>query len=273
MNAQDRSPSIVYRSRDMTSPVQHSVAGGEVAVYSNRCPDKPTGNEDASAIVFLDAKSCVLIVADGMGGHSAGEIASRTAVREMVLAVSEARDAGAIARVGIINGFERANQAVQALGSGSGTTLAVVEIAGDEARPYHAGDSVILVVGARGKIKLETTSHSPVGFGVAAGLLDSDEAMEHEERHVVLNAIGSPGMRIEIGSAIKLAPRDSVLLASDGLTDNVTLAEAVEIIRKGKLLHSTNRLTDLASNRMLAPGENPSKPDDLTVLLFRGGAR
>src|SRR5690606_19099296 len=133
-----------------------------------------------------------LIVADGMGGHSAGEVASLTAVREMILAINEAFDQQAMLRVGIINGFERANEAVQAMGSGSGTTLAVVEISNEEARPYHAGDSVVLVVGSRGKIKLETVSHSPVGFGLAAGFLNSAQAMEHAERHVILNAIGTP---------------------------------------------------------------------------------
>ncbi|QDV69150.1 Serine/threonine phosphatase stp [Rosistilla carotiformis] len=263
-------PSIIYRDRRMNRAAVHLAAGGEAAVFTSRSPNKETPNEDVAAIVPCDGDTCVLIVADGMGGHSAGEVASLMAVREMVLAINEALRQQFMLRIGIINGFERANEAVQAMGIGSGTTLAVVEITKDEVRPYHAGDSVVLVVGSRGKIKLETTSHSPVGFGLAAGFLNSKEAMEHAERHVILNAVGSASMRIEIGSAIRLAARDTVLLASDGLTDNVTIQEAIDRIRSGKIEESVNELTSLAVQRMGSPGEGrPSKPDDLTVLLFR----
>lgn len=254
----------------MNQPVLHRAAGGEAAVFTSRSPSKTTPNEDVAAIVPCNNDSCVLIVADGMGGHLAGEVASLIAVRQMILAVNESQRDNTLLRSGIINGFERANEAVQAMGTGSGTTLAVVEISKNEVRPYHAGDSVVLVVGSRGKIKLETTSHSPVGFGLAAGLLNSSEAMEHAERHMILNAIGSPAMRIEIGSAIRLAARDTVLLASDGLTDNVTFDEAIVRIRKGKLCQCAHEITELAAQRMANPVDGrPSKPDDLTVLLFR----
>lgn len=265
----NRSPSILYRNRDMTVAAAHRVPCGEVAAFSSRCPGKESANEDAAAVIPVNASSCVLVVADGMGGHSAGEVASAIAVREMVRAIDESASSDQILRIGIINGFERANAEIQSLGLGSGTTLAVVEISGDEARTYHAGDSVVLVIGSRGKVKLETTSHSPVGFGVAAGLLDSAEAMEHEERHVILNAVGSASMRIEIGSAIGLSPRDIVMVASDGLTDNVTLDEAVDLVRTGPLEDSLVELASLARKRMTAIDEGPSKPDDLTVLLFR----
>ncbi|QDS88805.1 Putative protein phosphatase 2C-type [Rosistilla ulvae] len=270
LNSGDQGPSIIYRNRQMTRSVVHATAGGEAAVFSTRCPDKTTPNEDVAAIIPCGKDSSVLIVADGMGGHSAGEVASALAVREMVLAINEALQQKSMLRIGIINGFERANLAVQAMGTGSGTTLAVVEISKREVRPYHAGDSIALVVGSRGKIKLETTSHSPVGFGLAAGLLNSSEAMEHAERHVILNAIGSPSMRIEIGSPIRLAARDSVMLASDGLTDNVTVQEAIARIRKGSIGDCANELTQLATDRMAHPDQGrPCKPDDLTVLLFR----
>ncbi|QDV12324.1 Serine/threonine phosphatase stp [Rosistilla oblonga] len=270
LNSGNPGPAVIYCNRRMTASVAHAIGGGESAVFSSRSPCKETPNEDVAAIVPCDENSCVLIVADGMGGHSAGEVASLTAVREMIRAVNEALQQKQMLRIGIINGFERANDAVQAMGTGSGTTLAVVEISQNEVRPYHAGDSVVLVVGSRGKIKLETTSHSPVGFGLAAGLLDSSEAMDHAERHVILNAVGSPSMRIEIGSAIRLAARDTVMLASDGLTDNVTTQEAIRRIRKGKICDCANELTELATQRMWNPGEGrPSKPDDLTVLLFR----
>ena len=98
-----------------------------------------------------------------------------------------------------------------------GTTLAAVEISGVSARPYHIGDSSILITGQKGKLKLNTVAHSPVGFAVEAGLLDVDEALHHAERHLVSNVLGLENMRIELGSPVDLAPRDSLVIASDGL--------------------------------------------------------
>ena len=95
------------------------------------------------------------------------------------------------------------------------------------------GDSSIFVTGQRGKVKLESVPHSPVGYGVEAGLLDAGEAMYHAEPHVVSNVLGSDDMRIEVGSTLDLAPRDTLIIASDGLTDNLHLHEAVETVRSG----------------------------------------
>ena len=68
---------------------------------------------------------------------------------------------------------------------GAGTTLAVVQITGDVMRRYHAGDSMILMVGQRGRIKVESIAHSPVGYGIESGLLDAADATTHEDRHLV----------------------------------------------------------------------------------------
>jgi serine/threonine protein phosphatase PrpC len=259
---------VILRDQRMTKAEVYGFLHGRVGIYSMRSPEKDSANEDALAVVPFDESSGALVVADGMGGHAAGDVAAQIAIDAVVSAIGEARETRSLLRSGIITGFERANQEVQALGTGAGTTLAVVELGDGAARPYHAGDSAILIVGSRGRVKLETTPHSPVGFGVEAGLLDADEAMEHDQRHVVLNAVGSDGMRIEIGSAIKLSKRDTVLLASDGLTDNLAIHEVVESIRKGQLGTSLNQLVSACHARM-AGGTSQSKPDDLTVVAFR----
>lgn len=257
-----------YFDQDMTEPEFVEALGGQVGIFSARCPTKTSANEDSAAIVPFDETSFVLIVADGMGGHAAGEIASRTAVEELTAAIVEARKSDSLLRSGIITGFERANEAIKALGTGGGTTLAVVEISDGYARCYHAGDSIILIVSSHGKIKLETTSHSPVGFGVEAGLLDEDEAAGHEHRHLILNAIGHEGMRIEIGSPVKLAKRDTVLLASDGLSDNMPIQDIADGIRKGHLPSTLTRLVNQCRDNMLGESEN-AKPDDLAIVVFR----
>jgi serine/threonine protein phosphatase PrpC len=173
-------------------------------------------------------------------------------------------------RGAILNGFEDANQAVLGLGFGAATTLAAVEVQGSRVRPYHVGDSLILVVGQRRKVKLHSVPHSPVGYGVESGLIDEKEAMYHEERHIVSNVLGAQDMRIEIGPVLELAPRDTLLIASDGLWDNLHTEEIVEVVRKGPLLVAVDSLATKCDDRMRNGGDStPSKPDDLTFILFR----
>jgi len=69
---------------------------------------------------------------------------------------------------------------------------------------------------------------------------------------------------------LKLNPRDTVLLASDGLTDNVHNQEIIDMIRSGPLVAAMDSLTGLATRRMTTETvHQPSKPDDLSVILFR----
>lgn len=148
--------------------------------------------------------------------------------------------------------------------------MTVVEFDGELVRHYHVGDSIVLLTGQRGKIKMQSIPHSPVGYGVEAGLLDETDAMHHEDRHVISNVIGSADMRIEVGSAIKIARRDTLLLASDGLSDNLHIPEIVECVRKGPLATVAAGLARQARERMEWEGDGePSKPDDLTFAIFR----
>jgi serine/threonine protein phosphatase PrpC len=105
---------------------------------------------------------------------------------------------------------------------------------------------------------------------VEAGFLDKRAALHHEERHLVSNFVGTSDMRIDMGAGIELRPRDTVLLASDGLTDNVHIEEVVERIRKGPLTDGARAVASLARHRMAnSEGKQPSKPDDLSLILFR----
>jgi serine/threonine protein phosphatase PrpC len=263
----------VYCNQDMADPELVPVAGGLAAVFSGRSPIKESPNEDAAAIIPIDECTAVLLVADGLGGSAKGEEASRIAIDELNVAVKKARSEDMQLRTAIMNGIERANDTIQALGVGAGATLAVVELRNGTLRPYHVGDSMVLVVGGQGKIKLQTVSHSPVGYGVESGLLDESDAIRHEDRHVVSNFIGTPQMHIDVGPSITLAKRDTALLASDGLFDNLLLAEIVECIRKGSLQESLTRLVAQSQQRMGdTTSDGPSKPDDITAIVFRGTA-
>jgi serine/threonine protein phosphatase PrpC len=261
----------LYLDEDMLTPDLLSAGSGTASVHSLRRPGKRSANEDAAAVIPVSDDSAILAVADGMGGGMAGEEASALAVRSLVDAtVRRRRRKSSSLRTAILDGIETANHKVMSLGIGAATTLAILEVQGNTVRPYHIGDSAVLVVGQRGKVKIQTVAHSPVGYAVAAGLIDEAEAMHHEKRHYVSNMVGCSDMFIEIGAPRTLAPRDSVLLASDGLMDNLHLGEVIQRIRKGPLDVATWELVENASQRMRNRHDgNPSKPDDLTVVAFR----
>lgn len=245
-------------------------AGGSAALFSMRCPGKETPNEDAVALIPTGRSSGVLAVADGLGGAPAGKQASSLAIQRLVRAVTKAVRSGTEVRAGILDGFESANKEVLALALGAGTTLTAVEFDGRRVRHYHVGDSMVLLTGQRGKVKMQSIPHSPVGYAVEAGLLDEADAMHHEGRHVISNTIGSTDMHIEIGSAVRIAPRDTLVLASDGLSDNLHLPEIVACVRKGPLASAARALASEARQRMAREGgDAPSKPDDLTFAIFR----
>jgi len=246
------------------------VAGGSAVALTARDPTKETENEDTVAVIPYGPGAAVLVVADGAGGLPAGKRASLTAVTTLAAALQAAMDKTMLLRTAILNGIEAANEAVMALGNGSATTMTVITIEGLIARSYQIGDSEALVVGQRGVVKLQTTAHSPTGFAVEAGFLDEREALHHEERHLVSNFLGTSDMRIDVGAGVELRPRDTVLVASDGLTDNVHLDEIIERVRKGPLADGASTLHKLATRRMAGGAAgSPSKPDDLSLILFR----
>ncbi|NIL94400.1 MAG: SpoIIE family protein phosphatase [Woeseiaceae bacterium] len=249
---------------------QASAGGGEFVAYTCRAPDKETENEDTVAIIPYGPGAAVLLVADGAGGLPAGKRASLTAAESLVASLEAAMAETMLLRTAILDGIEAANAAVKALGNGSATTLTVVTIEGKTLRAYQVGDSEAVVVGQRGLVKLQTMPHSPTGFAVEAGFLDQKEALHHEDRYLVSNFLGSNDMRIDVGAEVELSPRDTVMLATDGLMDNVHLGEIIERIRKGTLGDAVERVISLADRRMagVSPAQ-PSKPDDLSLILFR----
>jgi serine/threonine protein phosphatase PrpC len=249
---------------------QGQVGGGDVFAYTCRAPDKDTENEDTVAVIPYGPQAAVLVVADGAGGLPAGKRASATAVASLAESMRVAMEETMLLRTAILNGIDAANAAVKAIGNGSATTLTVITVEGRSVRAYQVGDSEALVVGQRGLVKLQTTPHSPTGLAVEAGFLDEKEALHHEDRYLVTNFLGAAGMRIDVGAELTLDPRDTVLLASDGLMDNVHLEEIIERVRSGPLPDAAGRVVALAQRRMagVAPAQ-PSKPDDLSLILFR----
>ena len=154
MATADLQAATAYLDCDMPQGELQEVAGGVAAVFSARLPGKSTANEDAAAVIPLDERSAVIVVADGLGGAASGDQASRLAVEALIRSVEHVGPDSEELRTAILNGFEQANRDVQTLGGGAATTLAVVEIHDGAVRPYHVGDSAILVTGQRGRVKL-----------------------------------------------------------------------------------------------------------------------
>ncbi|MBT8445274.1 MAG: protein phosphatase 2C domain-containing protein, partial [Gammaproteobacteria bacterium] len=244
---------------------------GQVATASIGDLTKNGPNEDSAAIIPVNDSYMVLIVADGVGGIVGGRKASNLTIETISKSVNGIDETtGGKLRSAILDGIELANQKVLDLGTGSATTLALAEIGPNYVRTYHVGDSILMICGQRGRLKLVTTPHSPVGFAMEAGLLNEKEALQHAELNLIFNVIGSVDMRIEIGSEIPLSVYDTLLLASDGLTDNVMQEEMIHSIRSGPLDMGLRTLTDLAQGRMANNVDGkPSKPDDYTVILYR----
>ena len=243
---------------------------GSVAVAIAVSPEKTTPNEDSAALIPVNGDCLVLAVADGVGGAPTGRKASNTAVEELRTALKGVEDEDTRVRTAILDGMEAANHALLELGTGTATTLTVADIRANHVRTYHVGDSAAWLVGQRGVIKFQTTPHSPVGFGIEAGLIDQHEALEHEGLHEISNVVGARDMRIEIGTRFEMAARDTLLLASDGLFDNVLPNEIIDIIRTGSLEQNIVELWALASRRMAGEDKDkPCKPDDFSAILFR----
>jgi serine/threonine protein phosphatase PrpC len=258
----------LFLNERMDEPVEMPFLEGTACVFSTPSPLKSGKNEDCAGLVQIDDRRGLLVVADGVGGMPGGEDASHQAIRALRERVANGPDSWPL-REKILQGFEQACAQVAARGNHAATTLAAVEVLPRGLRTYHVGDSDILVAYRDGVLGWKTLPHSPVGYGVEAGLLDPKEAIFHEARHLVSNVIGNAPMSIELSSTIPFAAGDTVLLASDGLLDNLHLEEAVAKMLQPDLLAATSSLVDLAAQRMRAAEQGPCKPDDLTLVLYR----
>ena len=271
MNMQGGAEALLLSGQDSVTERLLRAASGAAAVWAAPRPDKAR-SEDTVLVLPLGADSAVLAIADGMGGLPGGGMAAARAIAALASAVEEGHAAGRPLQGAILDGIGEANASVLAMGNGAATTLTVAELSAGEVRAYNVGDSEVMVFGQRGQLKLRTISHSPVGFAVQAGLVGHEEALHHEDRHLVSNFVGSREMRIEVGSSLRLGPMDTVLLCSDGLVDNLRLPEISAVMCCGPLDQQLHALAHKALARMGAsadPEGQPSKPDDLSLIAFR----
>ncbi len=243
------------------------LAQGEAICFSRRSPRKKTPNEDALAIIPVDDESCVLIVADGLGGMPDGEKASKTTLEFLIESIQNRK--GSVCDA-ILKSLDAANEQMLALGNGSGTTVAVAEITGNRVRAYHAGDSLIMLVTQNDAVKYYALPHSPIGYALACGAIREEDAMKHPERNLVSNYIGDKDMYITVGPMLKLAQGDTLLLASDAVPDNLYTGEIRSFMFGKSISQGIDQLIQQCQLNMKSPSlDRLCHPDDLTLVGFR----
>lgn len=259
----------------VTTPSTIELEGpfGVAVAHVEPSPEREPEVEGQDAAALIPTPSgLVLAVADGVGGVRGGAQASELAVQTLRDALLRVDEIGA--REAIMDTFDQTDTTAQASSSVGSTTLLVVEVNDGVLRTYTTGDSEALLVGGRGKLKLRTVAHSPVGYQVAAGVLDDTAALHHELRHYISNVVGTGEMRIDVGPRTAMAARDTLVMGSDGLFDNVSVEEVAALVSQGPLLAASESLIGLVRRRMEMPAiDEPSKPDDLALVLYRRKGR
>lgn len=260
--------------QESTNSGQLGFCCGSAIAYSYRCPGKETANEDAAALIQLSTAHGILAVADGVGGQNAGDRAAQTTIRTILKYCEDVSDGSRhnslpSIRSRLLDAIEAANREVLSWGIGAGATLVVVEFLAGKLRIIHVGDAGAMICSNRGRIKFFTVAHAPVAMAVELGFLNESEALVHEDRNIISNCVGSTSMKIEVGPEMVMGKRDSLLLASDGLFDNLKTDEIVALIRAGALPNQTEKLFEKARRRMSNRDATPCKPDDLTMICFR----
>ena len=208
----------------------------------------------------------LVVLADGMGGHRAGNIASEMAVtdlgREWVatdyIDLSQIRD-------WLLVTLEKENQRIFELGQtddfkGMGTTIEALAIVEKNVIYAHVGDSRIGLV-HKGEYRLLTSDHSLVNELVKAGQLTEEEAANHPQKNIITQSIGqvspiSPDLGVQV-----LEAGDYMIVNSDGLTNMVNNDDIIEILSQDKDLDEKNKeLVALANNR--------GGLDNITIVLI-----
>lgn len=239
-----------------------------------------TSLPDGEVPIRFDDSGYVMMVADGMGGAAAGEVASRSAVRTFVNIVLDVPewlmkpgDGEAEALMERASSYYRRIDQVLAEQaetnpqlSGMGTTMTVAYAVGRDLFLAHAGDSRAYLFRG-GAVKQLTRDHTHVQALVDAGTITREEAASHRLRNVLTNVLGGQDRTVDVEMhRLALADQDRLLLCSDGLNEIVEDGEIAEVLEQMESPEAACRdLIELALER--------GAPDNVTVLTARFAAR
>lgn len=218
-------------------------------------------NEDS---ILVRTREGLWAVADGMGGHDAGEVASAT-VTQALTDVPSGLPLDKLVQSSI-EAIGQANRQLITFGQSNGftrtvgTTVVGLAIADGEFRCFWAGDSRAYQV-RRGEIARLSRDHSLVQDLVDAGMLSADEAERHENSNIITRAVGvAPELNVDVVSG-DAEPGDQFLLASDGLTRVVDDGEIVEELSRSAPEKAADELLELVLER--------GAPDNVSIIIVK----
>lgn len=235
------------------------------ALRSHRGVVRPE-NEDfvgVHAPTVRDGRGPLFVVADGMGGHAAGEVASRIAVETMLdnwSAGSAAAPRQALRAAVRAANAEVFTASLDGERRGMGTTLAALALDGGEAFIAHVGDSRAYLV--RGTQCSQITSdHSRVAEMLRMRLITTEQAVNHPARAMLTRSLGSaPAVQVDL-ERLDIAPGDTFVLCSDGLWDLVSRRDIIKASDAPSPDNTAETLLEAALER--------GAPDNITVVVVR----
>ena len=227
-------------------------------------------NQDYTATFTNQKNQLLALLADGMGGHQAGDIASRQAVEEIGIAWEATTiDDSEKAVQWFLQHIQQTNQRIFEKGqsqptlSGMGTTLEVVTILDNHLALAHVGDSRIYLFREQRLIAL-TEDHSLVNALLKSGEITQEMAENHPRKNIITRSLGMPGS-LEVDVAIhRIEDHDQLLLCSDGLTNMVSEPKITQILLEAASLQD-------ASQRLIEEANAKGGLDNITVLLIDVG--
>jgi serine/threonine protein phosphatase PrpC len=215
------------------------------------------GNEDNYFV-----RAPLFVVADGMGGAQAGEVASEMAVESFDRGLPDGSPAD-----GLVSVIEDANRRIhdrsraEAQRAGMGTTVTAAYVGESEVTIAHVGDSRAYVL-RDGELTRLTRDHSLVGELVARGKLTEEQAETHPQRSVITRALG-PEPEVQVDVQVNEARAgDLFMVCSDGLTSMVPEARVREILQTAGSLEEAGR-------ELIGAANDAGGRDNITVILFR----
>jgi protein phosphatase len=201
--------------------------------YRTDIGKKRTHNEDS---ILVDESMHIFLLADGMGGHQAGEVASDLAVKESYAWLKEnidkTRNIGDVSNLlieSLLKAHSKARSATDINLAGMGTTLIQMFVIANNAHICHVGDSRAYLI--RNGIKQITQDHTFEMYFVKEGIVE-EGVFPVQKMRVLTQAVGSQATLIPEVKQVKLNPRDVLLLCSDGLTDMLSNEEIESVIQK-----------------------------------------
>ena len=206
------------------------------------------GNEDAAII-----SSALVAVADGMGGHAAGEVASKLAITKL----QASHEQSLLAAADEINDEIAAQQSDDKALSGMGTTLTALAIIDAEIQLLHIGDSRCYKY-SKGKLTQFSYDHTVMQELIDQGRLSPDEVSSHPQRSLLTQALmGNPGIS-PLTISIPANKDDTFLLCSDGLTTVLSDSEIAAIVKKSDFAEIPAQLISATKAK--------GAPDNVTVI-------